>query len=122
MSHSFALTMTKPHERFGLPQPLGRRLARQPELGWIVAAWVILLACGFTYLFSMMTASAKGFQLRDVERRVERLRTEARALETQVAAGSSIQYLSDRAQNLGFVAVNRIESVNAAGHSYAFAR
>ncbi len=122
MSHSFALTMTRPHERFGMAQPLGRRLAQLPSLGWVAALWVVLVAFGFTYVSFMIQASAKGFQLRDVQRRVDRLQTDSRALETQVASLSSIGALSDRARAAGFVAVDRVESVNAGSNSYAFAR
>ena len=122
MSHSYALTMTKPHERFGMTQSLGRRLAQEPYLAWYVLLWVLLLVSGFTYVSFMITASAKGFQLRDVQSRLERLQTDSRALETQVASLSSIQQLSDRAEHAGFVAVQRVDSVNAVGHSYAFAR
>ena len=122
MSHSFSLTMTRPHERFGLVQPLARQLAQHGSLGWYAALWALALVFGFTYVSFMITSSAKGFELRDAERRVERLRTEARALETTVAQQSSIQQLSDRAHAIGFVPVNRIASVNVAGHSYVFAR
>lgn len=122
MSRVYALTMTRPHERFGLTPSLGRRLAQQPYLGWYVLLWALLLGFGFTYASFMITASAKGFQLRDVQRRLDRLQTESRSLQTQVASLSSIQALSDRARSAGFIAVQRIETVDAAGHSYAFAR
>lgn len=122
MIRSYALTMTRPHEQFGFAEPLSRQLARHPYLGWYAVIWALLIACGFTYACFMITASAKGFQLRDVERRLERLHTDARALETQVASLSSVQALSDRAARTGFVAVDRIEAVDVAGHSYAFAR
>lgn len=114
--------MTRPHERFGLSQPIGRQLAEHAHLGWYVLLWAAFFACAITYAGFMITASAKGFQLRDVEQRVERLRTDSRALETQVATLSSVQQMSDRAQSLGFVAVQRIDSLNVAGHSYALAR
>ncbi len=122
MSRAYALTMTRPHERFGLAQPFGRQLAQHPYVGWYVALWAVALVFAFTYMSFMITASAKGFQLRDVERRLERLQTEARALETEVATKSSIQQLSNRASQLGFVPVQQIVAVNAAGHSYALAR
>lgn len=102
--------------------PLGRQLAQHPTLGWVVALWAVALLSAFTYVGFMITASAKGFQLRDVERRLERLHTDSRALETQVASLSSIQQLSDRAHDLGFVPVGRIASINVAANSYALAR
>jgi hypothetical protein len=119
---SYSLTMTRPQERFGLAPSISRQLAEHPSIGWQALLWVVLLASGFTYVSFMTTASAKGFQLRDVERRLERLRTDSRALETQVAALSSIQALSDRARSSGFVAVDRIQTINAAAGSYALAR
>ena len=122
MSRAYALTMTRPHERFGLVTPLRRQLATHPYLGWYVLVWALVLACGFTYLSFLITSSAKGFQLRDVEHRLDRLQTDARALETQVATLSSIQHMSEQARALGFVAVDRVESVNVAGTSYALAR
>lgn len=122
MSRVYALTMTRPHEHFGMALPWSRRLAQHPSLGWVVALWTVALLSAFTYVSFMITASAKGFQLRDVERRLERLHTESRALETNVASLSSIQQLSERAQDLGFVPVSRVASINVAGHSYALAR
>lgn len=122
MFRAYALTMTRPQERFGLTPSMSRELARHPYLGWYVVLWVLILAFGFTYVSFMITASAKGFQLRDVESRLERLRTESRALETQVASLSSIQQMTDRARAMGFVNVDRVASVSAASHSYALAR
>lgn len=122
MSRAYALTMTRPHERFRLHMPVARQLAQHPYLGWYVGLWILIIACGFTYLSFVITSSAKGFQLRDVEHRLERLQTNARALETQVATLSSIQHMSQQARAMGFVAVDRIESVNVAGGSYALAR
>jgi hypothetical protein len=105
-----------------MTQPLGRQIAQNAYMGWYVLLWAVLFGCILTYVGFMITSSAKGFQLRDAERRVERLQTETRALETQVAQLSSIQQMSDRAMAMGFVAADRIESVNAAGHSYAMAK
>lgn len=114
--------MTRPHERFQLSMPLARQMAQHPYLGWYVGLWILIIAFGFTYLSFLITSSAKGFQMRDVEHRLERLQTDARALETQVATLSSIQHMSDQARAMGFVAVDRVESINVAGTSYALAR
>lgn len=122
MSHTYSLTMTRPNERFGLAQTSGRQFALRVHLGWQMTVWAALFISIAVYLSFMITSSAKGFQLRDAERRVERLQSETRAWETQVATLSSVQQLSDRARALGFLAVERIESVNAAGHAYALAR
>jgi hypothetical protein len=114
--------MMRPQERFGMTQPLGKQIAQNAYMGWYVLLYAVLFGCILTYVGFMITSSAKGFQLRDAEKRVERLQTESRALETQVAQLSSIQQMTDRAVAMGFVTADRIESVNAAGHSYAMAK
>jgi cell division protein FtsL len=105
-----------------MTQPLGRQIAQNAYVGWYVLLWAVLFGCVLTYVGFMITSSAKGFQLRDAQNRVERLQTETRALETQVAEMSSIQQMTDRAMAMGFVAADHVESVNAAGNAYAMAR
>jgi hypothetical protein len=114
--------MTRPHEMFGFTEPVGRRIARHSSLAWYALLWVALFGCVLTYVGLITVSSARGFQLRDAEERIERLRSQARALETDVARISSISDMSARADVMGFVAVDRIEVVNAAGHSYALVR
>ncbi len=122
MYRAYALTMTKPHETLGLPQPLRCQIAQHASVAWYVLMWAMICGLLLTYIGFITTSAARGFQLRDAEYRLERLQSEARALEMEVAQVSSIHAMSTRASDLGFVAVNRIESVNVAGHSYAFAR
>ncbi|MBD3251609.1 hypothetical protein GF380_04125 [Candidatus Uhrbacteria bacterium] len=114
--------MTKPHETLGLPQPVGRQIAQHTSVAWYVLIWLLIFGMTLTYVGFITTSSARGFQLRDAEQRLERLQSEARALEMEVAKVSSIGAMATRAQDLGFVVVNRVETVNAAGHSYAYAR
>ncbi|MBU1033156.1 MAG: hypothetical protein ABH820_02605 [Patescibacteria group bacterium] len=112
--------MTRPHEKLGLKQPLGRRLPK----GLVV--WNVLLA-GFTlaflvtYIVQVNRAATMSFGLRDVEKKVEVLNTEVMAMEDKVATLSSMQALSDRAVALGFVTVDNLEFVNPASKSYAMA-
>ena len=121
-TRAYALTMTKPHEALGLPQPIVRQIAQNASLMWYVLIWVMIFGLVLTYIGFITASSARGFQLRDAERRVERLQSEARALEVEVARVSSIDAMAARAEDMGFVAVGHIESVNAGGNSYAFAR
>lgn len=121
-SRAYALTMTKPHEALGLHQPIARQLARHSTVVWYVLIWAMIFVCTLAYVGFITASSARGFQLRDAEARLERLQGQARTLETEVARVSSIQAMTDRADEMGFVAVSQVEAVNAAGHSYAFAR
>src|SRR5512133_3670993 len=121
-SRAYALTMTRPHEKMGLPVPFVRQLTQQAPLFWTLLAWTLIVGCLLTYAGLITASSARGFQLRDAESRLERLQSQARTLEMDVARASSIDTLATRAKEMGFVATSNVEAVNLAGGSYAFAR
>lgn len=121
-SRAYALTMTKPHEKMGLPVPFIRQLTQQAPLFWTLFIWTMIVGGLLTYAGLITASSARGFQLRDAENRLERLQSQARSLEMDVARASSIDTLSTRSKSMGFVAVSNVESINTAGGSYAFAR
>ena len=114
--------MTKPHEKMGLPVPFVRQLTQHVPLFWTLLVWVMIVGCMLTYAGLITASSARGFQLRDAENRLERSQSQARSLEMDVARASSIGTLATRAQSMGFVAISNVENVNTAGGSYAFAR
>lgn len=113
--------MTRPHESLDLPAPLVRRLGQHASLLWMVLLWALICGVGIAYVGTMMSSSARGFQLRDAERRLERLQSEARTLEMDVAKASSVDAMMARATEMGFVAVRGVEALET-DHSYAFAR
>lgn len=121
MSRTLALAMTRPHERLGLPLPLGRRLP-QGLMSWNILIAAITISMAVVYVVQVNRAAARGFSLRDVEKKVDRLRSDVLSLEDQVATLSSVQSLNERATQLGFVTVDQLEFVNPAANSYAFAR
>lgn len=121
MSRTLALAMTRPHERLGLPQPIGRRLP-QGIVGWNMLVAGISLAFVAAYVFQVNMASSRAFQLRDVERKVDALKTQVTAMEDKTATLSSVQAMKERATQLGFVDVEHQEFVNPAAGSYAMAR
>lgn len=121
-SRAYALTMTKPHEKMGLPVPFIRQLTQQAPLFWTLFIWTMIVGGLLTYAGLITASSARGFQLRDAENRLERLQSQARSLEMDVARASSIDTLSTRSKSMGFVAVSNVELINTAGGSYAFAR
>jgi hypothetical protein len=121
-SRAYVLTMTKPYEKLGLPQPFGRRMARHTSVAWYLLIWIVLFGLALTYIGFITTGAARGFQLRDAEHRLETLRSQARALEMDVAKASSIGAMAARADDMGFVAIEHVDTINAAGNSYAMAR
>jgi len=80
---------------------------------------VMMFACVFGYVVQVNSAASRGFELRDVEKRVETLRSDVMGLEDTVATLSSVQALNERAIALGFVPVQGIEYVNPAGKTTA---
>ncbi|MBI4138933.1 hypothetical protein HY479_02170 [Candidatus Uhrbacteria bacterium] len=121
MSRSFSLAMTRPHERFGLPQPIGRRLPHGMA-GWNALLISVTVALTLAYIIQVNKAAARGFQLRDVEKKIETVNAEVMRLEDKLATLSSVQALTDRAKSLGFQPAERIEFVNPAANAYALAR
>lgn len=121
MSRTFAMAMTRPHERLQLPLPIGRRLP-QGIVGWNMLIAGTVFICIALYIIQVNQAASRGFHLRDVERHVDGLTTQVRALEDQVATLSSVQSMTQRAEQLGFVTVDHLEFVNPASRSYALAK
>ncbi len=121
MSHDFAMTMKQPHVTLGLHQPIGRRLP-QGILAWNIglSALTIVLSC--FYIVQISFAMSKGYALRDVEKKIDRLKTETMTLQDKVATLSSMQALNTRATELGFVPVDRLEYVTPAASAFALAK
>ena len=120
-TRAFAIGMLRPHETLGLPQPLGRRLP-QGIWAWNIVLAGSTLAFSLLYVFQVNASASKGYDLRDVERRVETLKTEAMALQDKMTSLTTLQAVSERASALGFVQPDRIVYINPAAKSYAVAR
>lgn len=116
----YALGMTRPHETLGLPQPLGRKLP-SGILGWNFAVLGVMVSLCVLYVAQVNHAASRGFQLQDVQRRVERLQIDVTALEDKVATMSSVKELTARAEAQGLVPVDRLEFARPGGKLYALA-
>lgn len=121
MPNAYALTMTRPHEALGLPQPFGRRLP-QGLVAWNLCALCVTLLLGFLYVLQVNTATSKGYALRTVQTRVDGLTTENLTLQDKIATLASLQSVSARATELGFQPVDRLEFLDVAKPSVAMAR
>lgn len=121
MSHEFAMTMKQPHIALGLRQPIGRRLP-QGVLAWNVGLLTLSIAMGCFYIVQVSFSMSKGYALRDVEKRVDGLKTETMTLQDKVATLSSMQALNARATELGFVPVDQVEYVTPSPAAVAVAK
>jgi hypothetical protein len=118
MPHAYAISLTRPHEAFDLPKPFGRRVPRG-IVAWNVIIAALTLVSGVCYVVLVNMGSAKSYERRNVEKRIEELRTETMMIQDKIVLLSSMQSLNTRAAELGFVPVDRLEFVNPAAKSYA---
>lgn len=112
MTRTYALSMVRPHETLGLPQPIGRRL---PQGIW---AWNIVFLAGTVvfalgYIVQVNASASKAFELRNEQAQVDTLKTQTMELQDNVVALDSMQALADRASQLGLKPVQQITYVNA---------
>ena len=121
MPAAYAISMTRPHEAFGLPKSLGRRLPRG------IAAWNALFV-GLSVVFAMFyivqvnLSSSKSYELEHVQRHVDDLNTQMMITQEKIVTLSSMQSVNSRAMELGFTPVDRLQFLNPASKSYALAQ
>lgn len=72
----------------------------------LLLAAVGILAIG-VYMYEVNAVAAKTFELRSLERSVERLNDSTEALEYRLTEMRSIQSLQARVEHLGYVAISR---------------
>lgn len=121
MTHPYALSMTRPHEALGLPQPLGRRLP-QGIVAWNIAISVASILVILAYIVMVNATASKGYSLRSSEKRVEALKTDTEILQSSLVSVSSMRHLQDQAGALGLVATDGVTYVNPGSGSYALAK
>ena len=121
MSRAFAITMTRPHETLGLPQPFGRRLP-QGIWAWNAAFLVGTLTMAIFYVVQVNSSTSKGYALRTVQNQVDTLKTQTQELQEKTISLSSLQALSTRASQLGFVQTDSVNYLDPASKAYAMAQ
>lgn len=122
MSHrSFAFTLPRPHEAFGIPAGVSRRVGAtslQWGMGFLLLGGTTI-ACLIFYVFLVNAGASKSFTLRTLDRKVERLQETTSALEEQVVRLQAIQSVEERVKGLGYVPVDRYEYIDIPRPSYA---
>ncbi|MFA5185637.1 MAG: hypothetical protein WC551_04060 [Patescibacteria group bacterium] len=121
MSRCYAISMTRPHEALGLPQPLGRRLP-QGLAGWNLFLAALTIVCGLVYIVEINASTSKGYGLSQAQKRVDELKIQTLALQNKAASLTSLQELSQKASTLGLAPVEKIEYLNPTSKNYALAR
>jgi len=117
MSRLFALAMTHPQQHFGFKEPIARQIPRG-ALGWGLIALVCWVGCAGLYVAQITAAAPRSDRLERLQRQIESLQTDVTASEDQVARGSSMHALTERAQTLGLVSPTEVQYINPTGLAY----
>lgn len=112
MSRSLTISLKRPHEYLGLPMPMMRRFADRQNSTWIVFLLVALLACVAVYVYQVNAAASKSFELRLLEKRVERLQDTVASLHDHMTELKSIHSLEERIQGMGYVSMMHVRYID----------
>ena len=80
---------------------------------------VIIFLFGFLYIWQTNTVSTKGYELTDLERKVEALKRENSRLQVEIAQHTSMQSVQQRLQGTDLVAITDIQYVRPVGTAVA---
>ncbi len=115
MSRPLAISLKRPHEQFALPMPFARRLA-DVKRGTIFAAMIgCMAACMGVYIYQVTTQASQSFELRQLEKQVERLNDTVASLDYKVTELNSIHALETRIQGMGYVPLSNIRYLQGPG-------
>jgi len=90
----------------------------QPYVLNIVAISLILMM-GTLYLVQVNRATTKGYQIQDLEKRINKLEESNQKANLEMAELQSLDSIQQRIEKLGMVPVDRIHYVKAPGSSVA---
>ena len=74
------------------------------------------------YLWQVNTLSTKGFQIKNLEKRITVLKTDIQQLELNLAGEQAVTKLNERIQELQMVKVDKVEYLRPLGSSVALSR
>tara|TARA_Y100000031_G_C8130637_1_gene342724 strand:- start:273 stop:548 length:276 start_codon:yes stop_codon:yes gene_type:complete len=77
----------------------------------VILALVLLI--GFAYIVQVNRSTTKGYQIRDLETRIEQLGIENQRLEIEVAGNRSVAAVDERVKMLGMVPTETPDYVSA---------
>jgi Tfp pilus assembly protein PilN len=109
--------MTRPHQRFGFKEPIGRQIPRG-ALGWGLLCLVVWVSLAGIYVTQTVSAAPRGDQLQKLQNNIDQLQKDVLALEDTTAKASSLYTLAERAQGLGLVQTQNPEYINPAAHAF----
>ena len=122
MTRTFVMSLQRPHETLGLPQPIGRKLGEASKRIWLVALVVAAVVALGWYIYVVNAAASRAYQLRALQGQSEQLQEQVTQLESQLAQLQTMHALQEHVKTLGYVPVDHLEFVNVRASGYALAR
>lgn len=112
MSRALAISLKRPHEQLGLPMPFARRLADIKNGTWMACMVVGVLVCVGLYVYQVNAAASKSFELRRLEKQVERLQDAVSSLDYKITELQSISSLDQRVQGMGYIPLTQVQYIS----------
>ena len=78
-----------------------------------LAIFTLILVVGFMYIIQVNRSTTKGYQIRDLETRIEQLGIENQRLEIEAAQNRSMAAIDTKVQMLNMKPVEKVEYVSA---------
>ena len=94
-----------------------RKLLVSTTFRSVLAALVVVF--GFMYVWQTNTVSTKGYQVTDLETKINELENETRQLEVDIAKHKSMQSLQERMAQTNLVAVTDVDYITMVGATVA---
>lgn len=117
MSRTYAIAMTRPHQRFGFKEHISKQLPKG-ALAWALPVMAVWMALAGIYVSQVTHAAPRADSLQVLERQITSLERDIIALEDSVARQSSMFALTERAKTLGFVEMQNPQYINPASHAF----
>jgi len=92
------------------------------QKSWRGILLIALVIVGFSYLFSIVSVSTRGYKLHDLEKRIEELKLENKKLNLTVAEMQSPARIAQWVETSGMVAAANVQYVSAATNIVAAAQ
>ena len=80
---------------------------------------ILIVGIGIVYLLQMNHMSVKGYEIKDLENRIQDLEEYNKKLQLQIDEKQSLSYINDKLADLQMVDVGRVEYLSAKAASVA---
>lgn len=93
-------------------------LKNQPKMGRVTLSFVLatlISAMGIFYIFEVNNLATKGYEIRDLEKKLERLKKENEMLGIQAAELKSMYKIEEKTKELNMVVPKNVTYLNLPG-------